>query len=189
MNVWDIVKEVGGGVIADMVPGGRAVMRMVNKFLPEDAQLPDNATGSQAADAIQSLPADQRAQVMNKKFDIQITEIKESHSTVRAMLEAEAKSTHTTRPRIALGAFRLIAFATVLIILGWLYAVLVKDAVLVKSIVDGWPFVFALLAPFVGWLNRYFGILKDEQKNKMDAANGLSAPSGITGMISSLIKR
>jgi hypothetical protein len=190
MKLWDIVKTVGAGAFSTMVPGGAAILATVNSLLPEDKKLPENASGSDIQSTISTLPPEQQAQLMDKEYDVQITEIKESHSTARTMLEAEAKSTHTTRPKIALGAFYLVAILSSLIVIAWLYAVVVvKDEKLVKAIVDGWPWVTALLLPFVGWLDRYFGILKQEQKNRLDAVSGNNKPTGIAGLISTLVKK
>jgi len=187
MNVWDIVKTVGAGALNVMLPGaGSAVIGAVNMLLPDEAKLPENATGHDVSNAIHSLPPEQRAEIMGKEFDVKITDIKESHSTARAMLEAESRSTHSTRPKIAYQAFQVVSAISLAIAFGWLYAVVTSQPDMVKQIVDGWPWVGAIILPFVGWLNRYFGILKLEHKNRLDAANGVSNPDGITSILSSV---
>jgi len=186
MNVWDIVKTVGTGAISALVPGGGAIIGAINAFLPDSSKLSSDATGQQAADAIQGLPASDRAAIMAKKFDVTITEIKESHSTVRAMLESDAKTPHTTRPYIAKGAFHVVAFTIISIVSVWIVSVYNEATETVKAIMDGWPFIVAVLAPLVTLLHAYFGVLKDEHKQKLDAANGVANPQGIAGMLAGM---
>ena len=163
-SLWDIALKVGGGIITDLVPGGRAIVSAVNAFMPDDKQLPSGATGSDVTSAISSLPADQRAEVMGKQFEVDITQIKEAHSTVRTMLEADAITPHTTRPKIALGAFRVVSFTIITAISIWAYGVTTGNEAMVKAVTEGWPFVIAVIAPLVTLLLAYFGILKQEQK-------------------------
>jgi hypothetical protein len=188
MNIWDIVKTVGSGVLATM-PGGPLVLGAVNALLPDDQKLPETATGQQIGDAVATLPPEARAELLNKEFEVDITQIKESHSTVRVMLESDAKNPHSTRPYIAKHSFHVIAFAVVVAVSIWGYGVWTKDSTLVKAVVDGWPFILAVIGPFVILLRAYFGVLKNEHKNRLDAAGGKSTPSGIAGIISALTTR
>lgn len=189
MKLWDVVKSVGSGVIREVVPGGGILVDAVNEFLPDDKKLPGNATGKDIDSAVSSLPADQRARVMEKEFDVDLTQIRQSNETVRAMLESDAKNQHTTRPYIAKGAFHVIAFAVVLVVATWSYGVIAGRDGLVESVTGGWPFVLSVIGPFVVLLHAYFGVLKTEQKNRLNAASGNSTPSGIAGILSSIIKR
>lgn len=184
MKLLDILGKVGGAVVKTMVPGGGLIVDVVNEFLPDDKKLPADATGSDMQAAVDSLPPDQRAQLLGREFDVQI----EEHHTLQAMLQAEQGSTHTTRPRIALGSFQLVAFVTVVVVSLWAYAVAIENEKLVAAVVDGWPFVAAVIAPFVTLLWAYFGVLKNEQRNRLNAANGSTAgPLG--GIISKLLNR
>ena len=188
-KLWDIVRTVGGAVISNVVPGGAAIVGAVNALLPADSQLPETATGKDVVTAIQSLPPEQRGAVMMKEFEVDITQIKESHSTVRAMLEADAATPHTTRPYIAKGSFHVVAFTIIAAVSIWSYGVSTQNAELVKAVMDGWPFILAVIAPLVILLHAYFGVLRQEQKNRLDAAGGSTTPSGIMGLVTSLIKR
>jgi len=189
MNTWDIVRTVGSGIISSVVPGGGAIVSAINAFLPKDKKLQDTATGQEAANAIQALPADKRAELMSKQFDVDITQIKESNSTLRAMLESDAKNPHSTRPYIAKGAFLVVAFSIITIISLWAISVFNNNVSTVKAVVDGWPFVLAVMTPLVTLLYAYFGVLKHEHKNKLNAASGVTEQSGITGLISAVLKR
>ena len=185
MKLLEIVKTVGGAVVRNAVPGGGLLVDVVNEFLPYGKKLPAEATGYDIASAVDSLPAEQRAPLMSREFDVQL----EQHHTLQAMLQAEQCSTHTTRPRIALGAFHLVAFVSIVAISLWAYAVAVKDDELVAAVTDGWPFIAAVVGPFVTLLWAYFGILKQEQRNRMNAALRTSTPSGTSAIINNILKR
>lgn len=176
MKLWDIVKTVGTGLISTMVPGGPLIVGAINAALPADQQLPENATGQQAQDAIASIPAADRAALMDKQFDVEITQIKESHDTVRTMLESDAIAPHTTRPYIAKHAFHVIAFSVIATTLMWAYAVLKANTEMVTAIMNGWPFIVGVNGTLATLLLAYFGVLKQEHKQKLDAAGG--HPSG-----------
>jgi hypothetical protein len=100
-------------VIAELPGAGTALLSVVNEFLPEDSRLPETATGNDIENAIHSMPSESRAELIKKQFDIDITQIKESHSTIRAMLESDAKNQHTTRPWIAQQSFNAIPLRTI----------------------------------------------------------------------------
>ena len=189
MKLWDIVKTVGSGIVREVVPGGGLIVDAVNAILPEGEKLPVNATGSDINNAVSKLPPEQQASVMEKEFDVDITRIKESNATVRAMLEADTKTPHTTRPYIAKGSFHVVAFAIIVAISVWAYGVFTSNDELVKTVMDGWQFILAVIGPLVTLLWAYFGILKQEHKNRLDAANNTSTPSGIAGILSNVLRR
>lgn len=184
----DIIKSVGAGIIREVVPGGGLLIGAINTILPEDKKLPDMATGQDIDYVIKGLPASQRSAILNKEFDIELAQIKEGNATLRVMLEQDAKNPHSTRPKIALGAFRVVAFSCITVISVWSYGVLTGDSELVKTVMDGWAFILAAIAPLTVLLQSYFGVLKTEHRNRLDAANG-STTSGIASLISSFIKR
>ena len=188
MKLLDILGKVGGAVVKAVVPGGGLIVDVVNEFLPDDKKLDSGATGSDIANAVDSLPAEQRAQLLGREFDVDITQIQESNSTLRTMLDADAKTPHTTRPYIAKGAFHVVSFVTIVVISLWAYGVTVKDEALITAIMDGWQFVLAVIGPLVTLLWAYFGILKQEQRNKLNAASG-STTGGLSGIISTLVNR
>ncbi len=188
MNITEILSKVGSGVLTSLVPGGAAILAAVNAFLPDDKQLPAGATGQQVAGAVNSLSPTQRVELLSKEFDVDIAQITESNSTLRAMLTAEQASTHTTRPKIALGAFYVVAFATVAVVALWCFAVATGRDTMVSVIMDGWPFLLSVLGPLVVLLRAYFGVLKQEQKNRLDAANG-STGTALSGILSNVFKK
>lgn len=190
MKLWDIVKTVGSAALQVALPGtGSLIVGAVNEFLPDDKKLPAGATGDDIGGAISRLPAADQAALFDKEFDVEITQIRESNSTIRAMLESDAKSPHTTRPYIAKGSFHVVAFSIIVVVSVWAYGVIAGDGDLVEAVVDGWPFILAAIGPLVTLLWAYFGILKQEHKNKLDAANGGSTPAGFSGILSKILNR
>lgn len=187
MKLWDIAKRVGSGILRDVVPLAGTIIDIVNDELPDGEKLPGSATGDQVSAAVASLPPEQRASVMDKEFEVELTQIKESHSTVRAMLESDAQNPHSSRPWIAKGSFLVVAGINVLIAAAWAFSIVTADNPLAE-IRQSWPMMLALGGPFVTLLHAYFGVLKTEHKNRMAAANGVATPSGLSGILSSLLK-
>lgn len=186
MKLLDILKTVGGGLISTMVPGGPAIIGLINEVLPDDKKLPATASGS---DAMLALSPEQHADILGKEFDVDITQIKESNETLRVMLESDAKNPHSTRPYIAKHSFHVLALVTVAVIGAWSYGVFTQKEEIIKAVMGGWPFILAVVAPFVALLHSYFGMLKAEHKDKIDAAAGSPQPSGMGALISSFMNR
>jgi len=188
MDIWDIVKKVGAGVISDLVPGGRQVVGIVNELLDEGKKLPLTATGSQVEEAIRGMTPTQKALLMEKQFDVEVIDLKESNSTLRAMLASDAANPHTTRPRVVLGMFRVVAFSVTTTTSLWAYAVATDNDVMVAAVTNGWPFMLSIIGPFLVVINAYFGILRAEHQTRIYAASG-TAPQSLVGLLSSFIKK
>lgn len=183
MKLLNILKEVGGGILKSVIPGS-GIIGAVNNILG-GGKLANTATGDDVSRAIAGLPAEDRTVILNREFDVKIERLK----TLQTMLTADATMPHTTRPYIAKHSFHVIAFAIVGPITIWCYAVFNANTIMAKSIIDGWPFVLAAIGPLVYLLHAYFGILKSEQKNKLDASNGVSHAEGLGAFIGNLFKR
>ena len=186
MDLWSVARAVGGGIVSSVVPGGPAIISAVNGMLPPDKSLSEDATGDDIVAAANALPPDQRAKLYELKFDVQIEQIKQSAETQRAMLAAEANSTHTTRPYIAKGSFQVVATCSLLLVSVWVIAAIKSDTKMLEVIGDNWPFVLAILTPFVSLLYAYFGILKTEQRQKLNAINN-TRTTGIGSAIGAII--
>ncbi|MGB0733350.1 MAG: hypothetical protein ACPGPF_06270, partial [Pontibacterium sp.] len=92
---------------------------------------------------------------------------------------------HTTRPYIAKGAFHVVAFAVVAVISIWGYSVISDDQEMLRNVVDGWEFILAAIAPMVTLLWSYFGVLRREQQNRLEAASGQKLTGSTLRAISS----
>jgi len=190
MNLWKIAESVGAGIISAVVPGGGAILGVVNALLPDDKKLSATATGHQVTAAVNSLPPAEQAQLRLKEFDVTLEQIRQDGDTLRAMLTADATMPHTTRPYIAKGSFIVVAFSIIAVVSLWVVSVFNESTATIKAVTDGWPFILAVLAPLVTLLHAYFGVLKHEHRNKLDAANGTpTAATGLAGIISSLVSK
>jgi len=119
--------------------------------------------------------------------ELEATIIREQGATLRSAIDADKGNPQTTRPKIAYGAFEVLSAVTIIVAGLWAYAIGTGNAEMVKQVVDGWPFVLAVTGPFAALLRAYFGILRHEQKEKMQAGAGQPIGAGIGGLISSLI--
>jgi len=189
MKLRDILKKVGAGIIKEVVPGGGVLMGVVNELLPKTKQLDPSASGDDIQAAIDSLPAADKARVLEKEFDVDMAFIKESGASNRAMLEAELKSTHSTRPLVIKLFAIIVSLITLYIVYLWGDAITGGKTALVLAIGNGWPMILALCAPFFVVINAYFGVLRKESQNKLDAANGNPTSSIASTLISGFLNR
>lgn len=188
MKLLDIIKSVGAGIVREAVPGGGLIVDAVNALLPSEHKLPKGATGSDIAAQVSKLPPAEQAAVLSKEFDVDIAQIEESNATVRAMLEADYKTPHTTRPYIARGAFQVVAACSLAVIFTWCGGVWLDRPETVKAAQDGAQFMLFVLGPLVTLLWAYFGVLQQEQRNRLNAATGTPA-GGLGTLLGSMIKR
>lgn len=171
-------------MIREAVPGGGILLEAVNAALPPDRQLPAHASGRDVESAISALPGPQQANLLDRQFDVQETQIRASADTLRAMLDAERASPHTTRPFIAKWSFIVAAAISVVFVTVWGYAVLTKAESLVSAVTNGWPMILAVVGPMWSLLYAYFGVLRKEQGDRLSAASG----QPMHGIIASVIK-
>ena len=172
-TLLDFAPALGGMLLG---PAGAAGGQLLAKTFGVDAE------PEAVMNAINSDP-----EALTKIYDLNKTIIEQKAKTTRTMLETEAVSKHTTRPKIAYRGFHVVSFISIGIFSAWFVAVIQGDTEMVTTIQEGWPFVASIILPYIGWLNAYFGILADEQKDKLNAINGMATPSK-AGLIGKLLK-
>ena len=185
MKLFDLIKGVGAEIVKEVVPGGGLIIQAVNEFLPEEDKLSQESTGEDIGRAVSNLPPDKQAELLEKEFDVEITKVKEENATVRSMFAADATDPQTTRPKIAWGAFQVVAFSNITVIALWSLGILKGDPEMIKAVVGGWAFVASVILPMTGLLARYFGILRDEHRNKLSTSAGVAPMSGVVSLIKS----
>ncbi len=162
-------------VAAPFIPGGPAILAAVNAVLPPDKRLPDTATGGEILSAVDALPADQRAALMEREIDLQIEQERGWTERYKAMAEADGQS---TRPRIALMMAWLFVFETVAFagLLGWgVY----QGGIEALNQPYLWTVFASLTALPAGLLGKYFGELRREQQNRL----GMQKPGPLAGLL------
>jgi hypothetical protein len=66
--------------------------------------------------------------------------------------------------------------------------VITGDVDMIAKIEGSYMFAGVLIAPLVVWLNSYFGVLRDEAKDKMNAAQGHKVDP-VAGLIGKIFKK
>jgi len=185
MNILKILGKVGSAVVSTMVPGGGAIINMVNEFLPDDKKLPENATGAQAQEAISTLPPVQQAEILAKKYDVEIAEI-QSWAAIQDSLSKADQSGASTRPDISMMMAWLVVLQVFTICALMTASIAMRNNELLGTIKDFWPMLLASMGTPIMLLRSYFGMREREKKHRVHAATGI-AP--IAGVISSLFNR
>lgn len=166
MKLKDVLKTVGAGVLSSH-PVGAGIIAAVNLFLPDDEKLPEGSTGAQVKNAVEQLPPEQKASVMEKQIDLAIHEEDGWTERYKAMCSADGQS---TRPRIALMMAKIFSATLLGFMVIIAYAVVNEGFEVLNS-----PYVWQLFATLTGvpaaLLGKYFGELRKEQGNRL-AING-----------------
>jgi hypothetical protein len=188
MKLEDVLKKTASAVFTEVVPGGGVVLSAINAMLPSDKQIPVAATNAQVDAAIATLPAPQRAQVLSAEVRLEETRIKEAGDTTRTMLIHDAKNPQSTRPYIAKHSFHVLALCAVVAVATMSYAAIKNEYWIIKSLADSWMLIGAIVAPLVFVLKSYFGAIKTEQEQRLNAANGHPIVSGLSSLIGNIKK-
>lgn len=189
MNIESILKKVGGAIIRDAVPGGGLIVDAINSVLPDDKKLDATATGIQAQTAVNALPPEQRAPIMTKELDVEMTQANAWAQVVDSLSKADAAGS-STRPQIAVMMARVVAFAVIMATASWAIAIFSGKTDLLKTLNDSWGLLLAILGTPTALLRAYFGMRSDEKKARYAAATGGQVqPSGLLAGLASLMKR
>lgn len=189
INVGAILKKVGGSLLKNALPPFSGIaFDLINEALPSGKKLSETATGKDAEKAIESLPLEQRLSLMKKKFDVEMTEIKEWTSVVEALAEVD-KTGNTTRPDIARDQSNLIGFGIVSTMGSISYAIISSDAEMIRSISTLWPLIMALIGVPAGIVNYYFGKRTKEKTQKYEAATNTPPVAGTISQIIGMFKK
>ncbi|MEC4724269.1 hypothetical protein HWQ46_01740 [Shewanella sp. D64] len=182
MNLLSILGKVGTSILADVIPGGNAILSAVNAFLPSDSKLSDKATGPQIQTAINGLLPEQQNQLLMKQFDVEITEIKEHTNVINALGDVD-KTGHSTRPAIAMMMAQIVAFSVVVLVSFLAVAMFNDDINTIKAIGDNWPLVIAILGTPTALLRSYFGMRTKEKQQKYQAVSNTAPTTGIASLL------
>lgn len=161
---------------------------LVNEFLPGDKKLPADATGDQVKGALESLPPDQRMQIMSKEIDVEIAEINSWTRIVEALSKADASGA-STRPEIAKGAFQVLAVMLLSFTIAWVLAVVGNHTGTLEKISESWEIFGVVLGVPMWIIKRYFGARETDKKVRASAALGQPPEfGGIAGILNRIRK-
>lgn len=185
MNLLKILGKVGSGLISTMVPGGSAIIAGINALLPDDKKLPETATGVDAQNAISTLPPEQQAVVLSKKYDVEIAEIN-AWANIQGHLAKADESGSSTRPQISMMMAWLVVLQVFTICALMMATIAMQDNDLLSTLKEFWPLLVASMGIPAKVLHSYFGLRTEEKKHRVHAATGV-AP--IAGLIAGLFKK
>ncbi|MGS0691181.1 hypothetical protein [Shewanella sp. 30m-9] len=188
MNLLSVLGKVGTSILADVIPGGNAILTAVNAFLPDDKQLGDKATGSDIQQAVAQLPASVQAEVLTKEFDVEIVAAQEHTKVIQALGDVD-KTGQSTRPAIAMMMAKIVAFSVIVLISFLAVAMFNGDAAIVSAIGNNWVLVVAILGTPTALLRSYFGMRTKEKQQKYQAVSNTPPESGIGQIVSLFAKR
>lgn len=181
-KLFDAIKGPALAAASTLIPGGPVILSAVNAMLPEDEKLPEAATGQQIVDKVNSLPADQRASLMEKQLDVDIAEIT-AWERIQASLAVADTSGASTRPYIAMMMAWLVVIETAVIVFVLAVAIWQKDDTTLTVLQEFWPLLLALIGTPTALLRAYFGMRTNEKKARYSAATGQDLTGGIVGLI------
>jgi len=162
MNLKSIISKIGASIVREAIPGGGLILDTVNAFLPDDKKLDSSATGNDIQSAVDSLPPEQRAQVLTKEYDVEIAEIQTHARTQEAMAKVDIARA-STRPQIAIMMAKVVAFAIVIVMSIWAVAVLRNNTETLKVLADSSVFILTILGTPTLLLRSYFGMRTKEK--------------------------
>ena len=146
-------------VAASFIPGGPAVVGLLNAVLPADKRLPPTATGQQISDAHASLTPEQQASLAEKEVDFKIAQEEGWTDRYVAMTKSDGQS---TRPKIAMMMAQVVCFEIIAFTV-WCYVYPVQ---MVNPVT--WTVFGTLTGVPAGLLGKYFGELRKEQANRLN---------------------
>jgi hypothetical protein len=167
MSIWKTIANIGTAAVATVFPAAAPLIPLVNKLLPDDKQLPETATGTELAQAYESLPPEQRVEIDRIAASITIAQEEGWTERYAAMCQADGQS---TRPKIALMMAQVLCFE-ILAFTVWCF---VCQDQMNNPIL--WTVFASLTAVPGGLLGKYFGELRREQGQRLGVnAGGLLA--------------
>jgi hypothetical protein len=189
MDVGSILKKVGGSLLKNAFPPLSGVaFDLINDALPADKKLSETSTGADAEEAILSLQPDQQASLLEKKLDVEMTEIKEWSNIISALAEVD-KTGNTTRPKIARDQSTLIGFGVVITLGPIAYAIVTGDSKMIDSIASAWPVILAVIGIPAGIVTSYFGKHTKEKAQKYEAVTRIPPAAGLIPQIIGMFKK
>lgn len=191
MKFGKILLKIGGAALKSIQPLGvvSEILGFVNDILPKDKQLSENTTGAQALEAIAGLPENKQAEVLSKKFDVELAEISAHVEIIKALADVD-KTGNSTRPAIARAQSNLIGFGVVITLGPIGYAIVTGDKEMVDAVASIWPLIAAVLGISAGIVNSYFGKRYKEKAQKYEAVSNTSpAVSLISNIVGKFIKK
>jgi len=177
-TVGGMLAKVGGSILKNAFPPlTNIAFEAINAVLPANNQLAEDATGDMAMKAVATLPPEQQASLMEKKLEVEQTEIIEFTKVMSVLADAD-KTGSSTRPAIALMMARVVAFAIIIMVVAWAVAVLTDKTNTLEKLGNAWPLMVAVLGTPTALLNVYFGHRRKEKEARYNMASNSPPKTG-----------
>lgn len=165
MNIAEILKNVGKGLLKNAFPPiSGIVFDTINASLSDSKQLGENSTGEEAEEAIRDLPPEQRASLLEKKFEFEITKVKEFTKVQEILAKADIAGA-SFRPWIAVAMAAIVVYADLVAITAWAFTVYKNPEILAST----WPLIVAILATPTALLRAYYAMRTKEKVERYSA--------------------
>ncbi len=178
MKFSDIFKTIGVGLLSSN-PVGASILGAVNMFLPDDKKLPEGSTGEQVKNAVEKLPPEQQASLMEKEIDLEIAKEEGWSERYIAMTKADGQS---TRPKIALMMAQILSFEILAftVVIAWSVS---HEGMAALNQPYLWTIFGTLTSVPAGILAKYYGELRKEQSNRIGVKQDDGLISKLLGMV------
>uniref|UniRef100_A0A6M3IZL8 Uncharacterized protein n=1 Tax=viral metagenome TaxID=1070528 RepID=A0A6M3IZL8_9ZZZZ len=187
MQLGEILTKVGSTVLKNVIPGAGIVIDLVNEFLPNDKKLPGTATGADIKGAVDSLPPEQRNQLMMKELDVEIKQEEEFTKRFEVLAKAD-ESGSTTRPQIALMMSQATCFAIVAFISFVCIAIYNDKWATIDKLSNSWELITVILGIPSALLRSYFAMRNDEKKTRYQMAGAPKSAGVLADLVSAFKK-
>ena len=189
MNIGEMLKTVGSSLFKNALPPLSGIAYdLINRALPDGKKLSEDSTGIDVELALGSLPPEQRVSLLEKKLDVEMTEIKEWSGVVTALAEVD-KVGKSTRPGIAKDMSTIIGFSVIITLSPIAYAIVTGDSKMIDSISSSWPLIMTVIGIPAGIVNSYFGKRQKEKCQKYEAVTNTPPVIGALSQIIGMFKK
>jgi hypothetical protein len=159
-------------------PALAPVIGLVNKLLPDDKKLPEDATGNDVQAVVDTLPPEQQASLMEREIDLKIKQEEGWTERYKAMCSADGQE---TRAKVVIMLTKVLCFE----ILAFTGLFFWHPEILSNSSV--WVVFGTLTAVPAATIGKYFGELRREHgQRQVSAGADPKAMSGL-GVLAKLI--
>lgn len=189
MKLKDFLKEVGPAVLATVYPPAAPIIGAINMLIPEGGKpLLEKASGDDVLEAINTIEPNKRSILLEREIEYETEVIKQRAAAMNTANASQNENYQKTRAFIARWSFIVVAFVTVGITAVWGEAVYRGDGKAIQALSGSWPMILTLLGPFSLILKTYMGVLAAENRDRLNAANGKTAASGLVLALSALTR-
>lgn len=182
MKIKDILKAVGVDVVRSH-PAGKAAIALINGFLPDDKKLGPNATGTEAADAVNGMPSELSHALAMAEVNLEVERERGRTSRYDSMCKSDGQE---TRAKIVDKAMNTLIGLSFIFVAAVAYVYINDGAEAAFSYEMGFTFGI-VTATFAYVVRAYFGDLRTETESRHTLFDSKPrSGKGIAGIVSAI---